>query len=156
MRNIEQIQEFRRGCWREGLSQDCDLPDDFRGDVKHRALPRGIGLGERPRRLAREVAVGVRDHRPDGVEHLMQRLRFHRLAGLPDHGIRGVQERLVILRERAGLWQRVAEPLADHGERALRQITEVVRQIGVDARHDCVVAVVAVLPERDLAHEEIA
>src|SRR5204863_3330307 len=42
VRNIEQIQEFRRGCWREGLSQDCDLPDDFRGDVKHRALPRGI------------------------------------------------------------------------------------------------------------------
>ena len=61
----------------ERLRQDRDLPDHLGGDVEHGALPRRIGLGERPRRLAGEIAVGVGDHRPDRVEHLVQLLRLH-------------------------------------------------------------------------------
>ena len=46
--------------------------------------------------------------------------------------------------------------LRDHGQRALRQVAEVVGQIGVDAADDRLVRVVAVLAERHLAQEEVA
>ena len=82
----------------ERLRQDRDLPDHLGGDVEHRALPRRIGLGERPRRLAGEIAVGVRHHRPDRVEHLVQLLRLHRLARLADHGVGRGEDRLVVRR----------------------------------------------------------
>ena len=88
LRNSQQIEQLRGRCWHERLRQDRDLPDHLGGDVEHRALPRRIGLGERPRRLAREIAVGVRHHGPDRVEHLMERLRLHRLARLADHARR--------------------------------------------------------------------
>ena len=45
---------------------------------------------------------------------------------------------------------------ADHRQRALRQIAEIVGEIGIDAGDDRLVAVIAVLPERHLAQEEIA
>ena len=59
-------------------------------------------------------------------------------------------------RELAGLRQHAAELLGDHRQRALRQIAEIVGEIGIDARDDGLVVVVAVLPERHLAQEEIA
>ena len=86
----------------------------------------------------------------------MQLLRLHRLARLADHGVGGRQDRLVGLAERARLRQHAAELLADHGQRALRQIAEIVGEVGIDAVDDRLVAVVAVLPERHFAQEEIA
>ena len=140
----------------ERLRQDRDLPDHLGGDVEHRALPRRIGLGQRPGRFAGEIAVGVGDHRPDRVEHLMQLLRLHRLARLADHGVGRGEDGLVVVAERAGLRQHAAELLADHRQRALRQVAEIVGEVGIDAVDDRLVAVVAVLAERHLAQEEIA
>ncbi len=55
-----------------------------------------------------------------------------------------------------GVRQHAAELLADHRQRALRQVAEVVGEVRVDAVDDRLVAVVAVLAERHLAQEEIA
>ena len=63
---------------------------------------------------------------------------------------------LSVVAERARLRQLAAERLADHRQRALRQIAEVVGQIGIDAVDDRLMAVIAVLAERHLAQEEIA
>ena len=79
-RNAEQIEQLAGRVRHERLRQDRDLPDHLGGDVEHRALPRRIGLGQRPGRLAREIAVGVRHHGPDRVEHLVELLRLHLLA----------------------------------------------------------------------------
>ena len=49
----------------------------------------------------------------------------------------------------------VAVP-GDHRQRALRQVAEVVGEIGIDAVDDRFVAVVAILAERHLAQEEVA
>ena len=68
----------------------------------------------------------------------------------------GGKDRLVGVAERARLRQHAAEGLADHRQRALRQIAEVVGEVGVDAVDDRLVAVIAVLAERHLAQEEIA
>ena len=46
--------------------------------------------------------------------------------------------------------------LRDDRQRALRQVAEIVGEVGIDARHDGVVAVIAVLAERHLAQQEIA
>ena len=126
---------FAGRCWHERLSQDRDLPDHLGGDVEHRALPRRIGLGERPRRLAREIAVGVGHHGPDRVEHLVQLLA----SSSPRAPCRSWRRR------RRGSPGRLAENapgfgstppncLADHGQRALRQIAEIVGEVGIDAR----------------------
>ena len=48
-----------------------NLAQHLGGDIEHRALPHRIGLGQRPGRLASEVAVGIGHHRPDRVEHLV-------------------------------------------------------------------------------------
>ena len=44
----------------------------------------------------------------------------------------------------------------DHRQRTLRQIAEIVGEIGIDTRDDGLVVVAAVLTERHFAHEEIA
>ena len=92
---------FARGRRHHRLGQDRDLPHDFRGDIEHRALPRRIGLGQRPWRLAREIAVGFGDHRPHRVEPLMDLLRRHRLARERDHAVGLRQDRLVVIAELA-------------------------------------------------------
>ena len=66
------------------------------------------------------------------------------------------QDRLIVGAERAGLRQHAAELLADHRQRTLRQIAEIVGEIGIDAVDDAFVAVIAVLAERHFAHQEIA
>ncbi len=95
VRHRQQVEQLAGRRRHERLRQDRHLPDHLGGDVEHGALPRRIGLGQRPGRLAGEIAVGVGDHRPDRVEHLVQLLRLHRLARLADHGVGGGQDRLV-------------------------------------------------------------
>ena len=77
-RHRQKIEQLFRRCRHERLRQDGDLPQNLGGHVEHRALPRRIGLGQRPWRLAGEIAIGIGDHRPDGIEHLVQLLRLHR------------------------------------------------------------------------------
>ena len=67
----QEIKQFRRGGRHERLRQDRDLPQHFGGHVEHGALPHRIGLGQRPRRFAGEIAVGVCHDRPHRIEHLM-------------------------------------------------------------------------------------
>ena len=49
-----------------------------------------------------------------------------------------------------------AQMLAYHRERALRQIAEIIGEIGIDAIDDGLVRIVAVLAEGHFAHEEVA
>ena len=86
----------------------------------------------------------------------MQLLRFHVLAGRADHRVGGSKNGLVGIAERARIRQFAAESLADHRQRALCEIAEVVRQIRIDAVDDRLMAVVAILAERHLAQEEVA
>ncbi len=52
--------------------------------------------------------------------------------------------------------QHAAELLADHAQRTLRQIAEVVGQLRIDAVDDRLVAVIAILAERNFAQEKVA
>ena len=66
------------------------------------------------------------------------------------------QNRPVGWRKRARLRHHAAAVLGDHRQRALRQIAEIVGEIGVDAVDDRLMAVAAVLAERHFAQEEVA
>ena len=55
-----------------------------------------------------------------------------------------------------GSGTRAPQFLAIMAERALRQIADVVGEIGVDPVDDRLVRIIAVLPERDFAQEEVA
>ena len=156
LRQGQQVEQLRRRVRHERLAQNADLADDLRRHVEHRLLPRGIGLGQRPRRLAREIAVGFGDDREDRIQRLVDLLRLHRFARERDHAVGLSQDRLVAVAERARLRHDATELLADHRQRALRQVAEVVGEIGIDARDDRFVVVVAVLAERHLAQEEVA
>ena len=59
-------------------------------------------------------------------------------------------------RQRAALRHHAAAVLGDHRQRALRQIAEIVGEIGIGAVDDRLMAVAAVLAERHFAQEEIA
>ena len=86
----------------------------------------------------------------------MDLLGRHRGPRQLQHAVGLRQDRLVVVGEVARLRQDAAELLCDHRQRALRQIAEIVGEIGIDARDDGLVIVVAVLPERHLAQEEVA
>ena len=105
----QQIEQFAGRRRHERLRQDGDLPEHLRRHVQDGALPRRIGLGHGPGRLAGEIAVGVGHHRPDRVEHLVQLLRLHVLARDADHAVGGGQDRLVLGGELARRRQHAAE-----------------------------------------------
>src|SRR5262245_40899100 len=46
--NAEAVEQFCGGFRHDRQRQDRDLPHHFGGDVKHRLLPRRVGLGQRP------------------------------------------------------------------------------------------------------------
>ena len=52
----------------DGLRQDRDLAHHLGRHVEHRPHARRIGLAQRPRLFAGEIAVGVRHHGPDRVQ----------------------------------------------------------------------------------------
>ena len=62
-----------------------------------------------PTALRREIAIGIGHDRPDAVEHLVQLLRLHVLAGRADHRVGGSKNGLVGIAERARLRQFAAE-----------------------------------------------
>ena len=137
------------------LRQNGDLPDHFGGHIQHRSLTLRVGFRQRPWRLAREIAIGFRHHGPDRVQPVMDLLGAHRSSRDRDHAVGQRQDRLVVVAEGARLGQHAAKLLCDHRQRALREIAEIVGEIGIDARHNGFVIIIAVLPERHLAQEEI-
>ena len=119
----------------ERLRQDRDLPDHLGGDVEHRAHARRIGLGERPRRLAGEIAVGLRHHRPDrGSAPGAAAASPSRRAPCRSWRRRppGSPGRSSLKAPGAG--STPPQFLRDHRQRALRQIAEIVGEVGIDAR----------------------
>ncbi len=66
------------------------------------------------------------------------------------------KNRLVVGGEGARLGQNAVILLGNHRQRALRQIAEIVGEIGIDASDNGFVIIVAILPERHLAKEEVA
>ena len=86
----------------------------------------------------------------------MQLLCLHRLARLADHGVGGRENGLVRVAIVGRCRQRAAILLRQHRQRTLRQVAEIVGEVGIGAVDDRLVVVVAVLPERHLAQEEIA
>ena len=62
----------------------------------------------------------------------------------------------VLRAELTGFGHPGLQVLVDHRQRALREVAELVGQIGVDPADDAFLAVTAVLTERDLAQQEVA
>src|SRR5207244_6849088 len=62
--NTETVEQLRGGVRHHRLRQDRDLAHDLRGDVQYGFLPCRIGLGQRPRRFPRKVAVRFGEHGP--------------------------------------------------------------------------------------------
>jgi hypothetical protein len=101
--------------------------------------------------LASATTAQVAFERGDGSPacHGRPRLSEHKRIGASEN-------RLVRGREGARLRHPALAVLGDHRQRTLREIAEIVGEIGVDALDDRLVAVVAVLPERHFAQEEVA
>ena len=55
-----------------------------------------------------------------------------------------------------GIWHFALEVARDHGQRAAGEIAESIRQIGVIALHQRIEAKRSILPEDDLAQQEVA
>ena len=132
------------------------MAQKLHGHVEHRRHPGRIGFAEHPGRLRGEIAVRLADHCPDFVHHLMDRELRHMGAALLKHGVRGREHRRVLGGIGARLRHLPIEVLRDHGERSLRQIAEVVGEIGVDLGRDHLVRVAAVLAEGHFAQEVVA
>ena len=141
-----------------GLAEDARRAGSISAVVcKHRFHARRIGLPQRPRLLPGEIAIGFRHHAEDRRKRQMDCLLGHRLArrrrALPSPG-RGSPCRHPC--NVAALRHDAVAVLGDHRQRALRQIAEIVGEIGIGAVDDRFVAVAAVLAERHLAQEEVA
>ena len=105
---------------------------------------------------AGKVAVGIGHHSPYGVEVLLDALPVHGVAGLGVQSIGGSQNGVVGLCKGAGPGNLAIAVLGDHRQRALRQVAEIVGEVGIDAIDDRLVAVAAVVAEGSFAQEEVA
>ena len=103
---------LRRGLRHHRLGQDRDLPHDLGGHVEHGVLPRRIGLGQRPRRFAREIAVGFRDHGPHRVRAIGGSAASPCARARRRAWRRPAPDRLVVVGEFAGFRQHAAKVLA--------------------------------------------
>ena len=141
------------------LQQDRRDPQDLDRHVEHDAHARRIALGELPGLRIGEIAVRLRDDLEHGARDrdaarisayagALRRRARRRAPASPDP--RSNRRRL------APVGTRAAAVPGDHRQRALRQIAEVVGEVGVHARDDRLVRIAAVLAERHLAQEEIA
>ncbi len=90
------------------------------------------------------------------LQRLMQLLRLHRLVRFPIHRVGRGQDCIIRLGHRFRHRQLAFQVLRDHRERTLREIAEIVGEIRIRPVHDRIMTVVAVLPERHLAQEEVA
>ncbi len=75
-----QIEQLGGQLRHHGLSQDGELAHDFRRHVENGLHALRVGLLLGPRLFGREVAVGIRDDAPDGVEIAGDGLLIHRGA----------------------------------------------------------------------------
>ena len=86
----------------------------------------------------------------------MKRKILHCGAGLARQSVRHGQNRPIRLGFGARRRGSALEILRDHGQGALRQIAEIIGEIGIDAARDRLVRVIAVLAERDFTQKKIA
>ncbi len=86
----------------------------------------------------------------------MQLLRLHLLPRLGDHAIGHRQHRRIGVGECAWLGQHAVKLPCNHRQRALRQVAEIIGEVGIDAVDDRLQAVIAVLPKRNFTQEKIA
>ena len=77
-------------------------------------------------------------------------------ADFLQQAVHGGQHGPVLVRICAGSGDRAIAVLGDHRQGALRQIAQIVGQIGVDAGDEGLVGIIAVLAEGHLAQEEVA
>ena len=92
-RHGELVEDLARRVGHEGLHQQGHAPDRLGQHPQHRVAPHRIGLGERPRRLGVDIAVGVGDHFPDrgqrAMEGLLVELGAHDRPAAPWRGRAG-------------------------------------------------------------------
>ena len=133
--NAEQIEQLRHRRRHEGLRQDRDDTQHLGRHIEDRRHARRIGLALDPRLLAprnsdwprpttRQISASIRC----SAKSLHRRARLRRER-------RRLASRIAssAARERAGRRHRAAAILGDHRQRALRQIAEIIGEIGVDA-----------------------
>ncbi len=143
----------------ERLQHDGDNTDDLRKDIQDRLQASDrAALGQLPRRLRLNVAVGMADQREDHFQRVREIEDLHGVVDLLSQCQRLLSERLIIHRAAHRSRHRNAAlrvPL-DHRQRAVDQIAQVVGQVRVQPHQDRVLGKRAVLPERHLAQEEVA
>src|SRR6516165_2949377 len=66
-RHRQKIEQFYRCGRHEWKNENRDLAQGVGGHIEHRALPRRIGLGERPRRFTGKITVRLRHHGPNRI-----------------------------------------------------------------------------------------
>ena len=127
----------------------------FAGHGQNHLEPRLIGFADNPRFLGRKIAVGLGHHAPDFTQNLVQGKILHQMTALFRQGIRQSQNGLVLRQQVLQLRCLAFEIFGNHRQRALRQIAEIIGEIGIDPRDNRFMRIVAVLPERDFTQEEI-
>lgn len=156
----EQVQNFAGRLRHHRLDQQCRDADYLAGDVERGAEPGLIGFGlalaQYPRLLHRKVLVRVAEHQPDRLQRQVHRLCVEVTAHSLQQAIGGRKQRGVGVGELTRVGHPAVQVFGHHRQRALGQVAELVGQIGVDPSDDGLVAVTAVLAERDLPQQEVA
>lgn len=132
------------------------MPDGLAQHVEDGRHPRRIGLLQGPGRLLVDIAVGGAHHLPLGFQRPVELLFVILGPRLGQQPVRGAEQRVVGVSQRARLRHLGFAVLVDLGQHALRQVAEVVGEVGVHAPDHRLVAEVAVLSERQLAQQEVA
>ena len=141
----------------ERLHQQGHPPDRLGQHPQHRVAPHRIGLGERPRRLRVDVAVGVADHFPDrGRARDGRPARRARRARSPAGPWRGRAARCPPRSSAPLARDLLAAALGDDRQHPLAEIAVGVGEVAVEAADQGAPLEVAVVAERHLAQQEVA
>src|SRR3989304_5663867 len=156
VRHTELIEQLARAFRHDWLHQNRYLARDLSRDIEDRLHPPRVGLLMRPGLLAGEIAIGVGDQRPDDFQRAVNGEIVDGLRDSCEGAVGFCQDGPVGLAKRAWLGHAPPAILGDHRQRALGEIAEIVGEVGVDALHDALAAVIAVLAERHFAQQKIA
>ena len=149
------VEQARRRSRHEGKHGNGQAAYGVGRDVEHRGHALWIRLLESPGFLAGKVVIGRAQRRDDGAARLMHQLLVHGLAGLFDGGVDFLDQLKIGRGHVTEAGDLGVAILVDHRQRALRQIAQIVGKVGIDAVHQLVAAIVAILTEGDFAQQEI-
>src|SRR5438477_2634955 len=121
----------------------------FRGDPENggTTLLVGITLTERPGMLSGKVFVRRGNQRPNLLQHPRERQVVVQLKDFADRRLNLLGQRHVLRLKRSGLGYLAAATLLNHRRGTASKVTKAVGEIAVVARHDRVIAEIAVLAE---------